>query len=121
MEIDKAYLNEIYMGDVDYACEIFDLFMECGTEEVANIKQAFKNKSWLELKRFAHKIKPTMGMVGFPKLSETLAALEKAALAEDEEAVRDLLTSFLHDFREVRPKVKEMHKLLTAGNYSVFE
>lgn len=120
MEIDKAYLNEIYMGDVAYACEVFGLFMKYGLEELDQLKRACANQSWCEVRRYAHKVKPSMGMIGFPQLSEELEALELAAQAEDEKEVKKIWTSFMKQFNAVKPKLEAAYALLRAGSATLF-
>ncbi len=73
---DKAYLQTFYDGDIEYASEMFEMFLEEGTESLKAIREAVKAQNEEKTRSEIHKIKPAFSMIGFTKLWKNLEEFE---------------------------------------------
>ncbi|MGK0364142.1 MAG: PAS domain S-box-containing protein, partial [Saprospiraceae bacterium] len=78
-ELDRDYLEIFYDGDLDYAADMFDTFLEYTITEFPNLRNAITGGETEEIRRTAHKFKPTFAMVGLTSLRDDLAKIEKLA------------------------------------------
>ena len=118
--MDKEYLMNIYMEDQEYALEMFELFLDYGLQEIDKLSKKVAEKNWADVKHYAHKVKPSLGMVGFPALHKPLERLEKAALAGDEASVVKHYQDFIKDFTAVKPQIIVTYQGLKAGDTQLF-
>jgi len=79
IELDGEYLHNFYDGDLDYAADMFDTFLEYTVAEFPNLKIAITKGEMEGIRKAAHKIKPTFAMVGLTKLRDKLAEIENLA------------------------------------------
>lgn len=119
--MDKEYLMNIYMGDREYALEMFELFLDYGLQEIEKLSEKVTEKKWPEVKHYAHKVKPSLGMVGFPALHKHLEALEKAAQIADEPNANLHYEDFIKDFTAVKPQIIVTYQGLKAGDDQLFD
>lgn len=119
--MDKEYLMNIYMGDREYALEMFELFLDYGLQEIEKLSEKVTKKQWIEVKHYAHKVKPSLGMVGFPALHKHLEALEKAAQIADESSAILHYEHFVKDFTAVKPQIIVTYQGLKAGDDQLFD
>ncbi|MEO1262041.1 MAG: response regulator [Bacteroidota bacterium] len=77
--LDVNYLDEFYQGDLEYAIDMFDTFLKYLLPEMQNLKRTIKNENWESAKALAHKIKPSLSMVGLTGLSGKMHLLENGA------------------------------------------
>lgn len=82
-ELDYEFLEQVYEDDLDYAHDIFEAFLETYKEEYNLLQKAVESSEFAEVKRVAHKMKPTFAMVGLPELSTYLEKLERLGVSED--------------------------------------
>ena len=80
-ELDGNYLQTFYEDDLDYAADMFSTFLEYTVAEFPNLKIAVTGADMEEIRKAAHKIKPTFAMVGLTKLRDDLAQIEDLAAA----------------------------------------
>jgi hypothetical protein len=60
------YLKSITPKSNAFAIQMLKLFVNDTAEAIKNIDTAIKNSNWLEVHKNAHKIKPSVLMLGFP-------------------------------------------------------
>ncbi len=77
--LDQNRLDELYGNDTAYAAEMFDLFLTNVVPELLTLPALCQQQDWPALARLAHKLKPTLGMVGLPELQEKVEQIEKSA------------------------------------------
>ena len=77
--------------------EAIPFFLELRKKNIADIMTALKGKDFEQIKRLGHNIKGSGGSYGFDELSRIGRDLEKAALAQNENATRNL-TVELEDY-----------------------
>lgn len=102
--LDKDLLNDLYGDDLDYACDMFDTFLNRSLPEIALLKPQLRAENWAELGRLAHKLKPSFGMVGLSDIEEKMDRIEDAAKNKPN---RLDLERFLTDFEIALPKAVE--------------
>jgi len=83
-DLDGDYLRTFYEDDLDYAADMFDTFLEYTVAEFPNLKVAIDTGEMEEIRKAAHKIKPTFAMVGLTQLRDKLAQVESLASANSD-------------------------------------
>ena len=81
--LDVQYLEGFYEGDVEYALEMFQMFIESFPRHWEQVKAAQKEVDYISARGLFHKIKPTLSMVGLPELTEMFSLFETLAKDED--------------------------------------
>ncbi len=107
-----AYLEELSSDNKEFIGEIIALFLQQVPLELERIKQAVRNGDMQEVQKIAHKMKPTVSMLGAEGMKlhleqiETLASLENEtteimhlhqALVEKNKVATEELQVFLRD------------------------
>lgn len=85
--LDAKSLDELYGGDRTYALEMFGTFLKSILPDFDRLGQLLHAGDFPGLARLAHKLKPTLGMVGLPDLESQLQLLETGAKAEKPDPV----------------------------------
>ncbi|MBI1224913.1 MAG: PAS domain S-box protein [Bacteroidetes bacterium] len=87
--LDRAYLQELYGDDREYALEMFDAFLEKINSEYVLLHQMSEQKDWRATAKLAHKLKPTFPMAGLTWLEADFQILEdQASKGEDETSIQ---------------------------------
>ena len=89
-QLDVAFLKEVYDSDIEYAADIFEIFLDTFDEEYGKLKALIASQQCPDIRAYAHKLKPTFSMVGLTELTEQFKALETAASNEKIEDVQEL-------------------------------
>ncbi len=79
-QLDTTFLEEVYGDDMEYAMDIFEIFIETFDEEYDLLKVAIAEGSSSDVKSIAHKMKPTFSMVGLSDITSLFQQLEKLGL-----------------------------------------
>lgn len=114
--LDRARLVELYGTDAAYASEMFNTFLTDVAPFISELPALCRERNWSALAKMAHKLKPTLGMVGLTQLEEKMGQLEKS-LSHDTKV--DLLEIYCNEIyegvNEVLPVLrKESRKLAQA-------
>lgn len=110
-EIDLEYLEEAYGDDLEYAKEMFVVFLSIVDESMDTLKQAVEKEDFDRVKQQAHKIKPTFTMIGLSSITKAMSALENAAIEKDLESVVKTYAEISHHLKIMIPKVEtQMNK-----------
>ncbi len=101
------YLNELTGGDDDIMGEMMNLFSENTPEVLARLRSLYNSKDWEEIKKVAHKFKPTLSYMGIKELEGVVPQIEKLALDSDPEgkipALLDTLDFYSNEaLKEIR-------------------
>ena len=75
---DLRSLQMYYDGDIEYAREIFNIFIVQLEESLPMLIEALKKQQSNDVRKIVHKLKPTFTMVGFPKTTTYFEVWEKA-------------------------------------------
>ncbi len=100
--LDRRRLSELYGTDTAYASEMFPMFLTDVVPDIRKLPSLCLEQNWPDLASTAHKLKPTLGMVGLSWLEEKMRHLEKSAL---QGADKKGLEVYCHDFMEEIDKV----------------
>lgn len=82
--LDQHTLRELYADDWGYAFEMFGMFLRYSLKELELMPELLEASDWEALHRLAHKVKPTLGMVGAPDLEKQFELLEMTAKSAPE-------------------------------------
>lgn len=74
--LNQAYLSTFYEGDLQYACEMFRVFLDDGMATADGIEQSLRQSDREALVRSVHKLKPALAMVGLTALAQQMEVLE---------------------------------------------
>jgi hypothetical protein len=79
------YLKSVTPKSNAFTIQMIKLFLRDTPVAVNNINEALKNQNWLEVHKNAHKIKPSIIMLGFPqRLIDSLLTIIEHAKTENE-------------------------------------
>ncbi|MBC8151820.1 MAG: PAS domain S-box protein [Bacteroidetes bacterium] len=111
--LDRDQLTTLYDGDSEYATDMFATFLEDVLPEFAIFASEVTKANWLTVGRLAHKLKPTLSMVGLTKLQSKLNRIEELAQSttagktENEAELQQLCSNFRNDLDRMIPSVRE--------------
>ena len=77
--LDRAFLDQMYGGDVSYTIQIFDIFLSQTLLELEQLRSAIRDQDRKRTFQLVHKIKPTFDMVGLTSTRSILAEIEANA------------------------------------------
>lgn len=113
--LDAQTLAALYGNDLDYAREMFDTFLNDTLPEFESLRTLQDAGNLADLARLAHKLKPTLHMVGLPDLEQLIEQLEAGAksgkpdakhletlLRQFETALPDAVVAVAFDFKKLR-------------------
>ena len=103
---DFSSLEEVCSGDKDFINQMIELFKTNIPKEIEQIKKAIQNSEFDEVKKIAHKMKPSIGYVCVDSL------LGEARLIEEwegnNETLLDMVNSFVNRENEVIKQLQEI-------------
>lgn len=92
--INMATLQDMADGNTEFIDEMINMFLEDTPDCLAKIEVALTEGDHDTIQRISHKMKPSMGFMGMPKLEATIAEMErKAEGKEDITEIKDLFQS----------------------------
>lgn len=104
-------LSKVYAisdNDVDFAKQIVVLFIEEVPLEMKNIKQGLKEKNHNKVYHAAHKIKPTLDLMGMDLAYEDVASVETWSRSEGKKKeIKEVVRSLKE---HISKTVKELKK-----------
>ena len=114
-QLDRAYLLEAYGDDLDYAEEIFSLFLEEYSKELAILRELLTTGREDEIQAQVHKMKPTFQMVGLTEVSRFFQNIENQLHSAPSPRVMSELENVLFEMPGQIELVKlECHRLKQA-------
>jgi HPt (histidine-containing phosphotransfer) domain-containing protein len=78
--IDAEYLQSLYENDYQYIAEIFKTAIDHYDEDVDAIVANYSSGNLDGLKRAIHKIKPSFGFIGMPRMQQQCKDFEDACV-----------------------------------------
>jgi len=107
----KYNLSKVYAlsdNDPEFVNEILNLFVKEVPEDLAQIKEGIKKKDHKHAYAYAHKIKPTLDLMGLNVAFEEILQVEAWAKAEGKK--KDIKETFKSVKNQVNDAVKELKK-----------
>lgn len=77
--VDFEELNRVAGGDIDFVCEMLEVFIETAKKSINTIKQAMKTENYSQIADEAHKMAPPCRHLNADNLHQLLNRLEKNA------------------------------------------
>ncbi|MBX2893855.1 MAG: response regulator [Cyclobacteriaceae bacterium] len=77
--VDLSYLKKMSGNNQDFINEIVDTFLESMPANIEEIKANARNNNWDQVAKVAHKIKPTISLMGIHSLKDKISSLEHEA------------------------------------------
>lgn len=112
-QLDRNRLTELYGDDRAAAAEMFNTFLTSIVPDLLQLPGLCRQQNWPELMRQAHKLKPTLGMVGLTRLENTMHRLEKASRhAADPDLVNVYCQEVVMALQEAIPLLEDEVQLL---------
>ena len=119
-QLDVAFLKEVYEDDMEYAADIFEIFLDTFDEEYGKLRELIASQKCPEIRACAHKLKPTFSMVGLTNVTEQFKALETAASNNKLDEIQQLYQKIDQILIEKIPIISDQRKqLLTHLDKSV--
>ena len=115
LSFDLSVLREFYGDDLEYAKEMFDLFLSESEKSLPALEKAVDRMDGTNIKAIAHRIKPSVRMVGFTTLADHLQNLEHAALAGDNAKITEAYGHFRKHQSTMLRMVKEFIQDIESG------
>ena len=95
-------------NDPEFVIQIVTLFVTEVPQDLTQIKEAIKIKDFKKVYAFAHKVKPTLDLLGLKVAFEEILEIE--ALAKSEDKVKGIKEIFKSVKSQVNEAVKELKK-----------
>ncbi|GAB2519059.1 PAS domain S-box protein [Spirosoma aerophilum] len=111
--LDRQRLSELYGTDAAYASEMFTMFLTDVVPDIRKLPELCIDQKWAELASAAHRLKPTLAMVGLSALEEKMRQLENRARQDaDKEWIETYCYEFMEEIDKVLPILEtELQKL----------
>ncbi|QMW02944.1 Hpt domain-containing protein [Spirosoma foliorum] len=115
--LDRDRLSELYGEDADYAATMFETFLDDVLPEFNEFNELMQEQRWEEGRQLAHKLRPTLGMVGLSDLETALAQLERLIITKVEpKQVRNYWRLFYNSLLSKKTLIQtEWERLLTTN------
>jgi HPt (histidine-containing phosphotransfer) domain-containing protein len=79
---DLEQLNAIAAGNEEFVIKMVNMFLEMTPELVGRIEAGLQTQDWPEVRSAAHKMKPSVDMMGVKSLYDVVRSIEGNAKAE---------------------------------------
>lgn len=113
--LDKKFLIEAYGDDLDYAEEIFELFLSEYPKEMHQLITFIRDKNMKDLTHHVHKMKPTFQMVGLTTVSRRFQEIEDRLNAVPSPEILKELSTLIDDLpRSISIVKEELERLKKA-------
>ncbi|UCS91869.1 response regulator [Echinicola marina] len=83
---DLENLKRICNGNQDFMQHMISLFIQVSNSSLDEMSLAIKGHDWEEVRRIAHRLKPSLNSMGINSIVEEVIALEEAQLSHEEVA-----------------------------------
>lgn len=115
MKIDLDYIYTISDGDREFIKEILETFVKITPESIDAINDGLEQKKWNVVARAAHKIKPSILLLGIDELSKLIREIE--GMAKNQEEIDQLAAkiSLLNQYS--LDVLADIDELLSTGRY----
>lgn len=114
--LDRKRLQELYGNDKEYAADMFKTFLSDVLPDFAHLQSLLNQQDWASLSKLAHKLKPTLGMVGLTDLESKMLHLETNVTQNpDSESLQGLLNTVQEELEDnILILKKELETLIST-------
>jgi PAS domain S-box-containing protein len=105
--INLDYLTDIMSGKKELIKETIDIFLQQASEDLPIINEAVNKTDYLTVKKFAHRMKSTITMMGISSLTPVLEEMEVLGKAENDiERIKTLNKTLNATFAQALDEIK---------------
>lgn len=97
-----SYLEEVAQGSKEFIVEMIDKFLEQTTDSLEVLGRSIEAGNYEEVRRLAHKLKPTFVIVGVQKVFELLKTMEEQSGDSDKSSIKVIFAEMLEIWTTVR-------------------
>tara|TARA_R110000868_G_scaffold274300_1_gene533526 strand:+ start:628 stop:978 length:351 start_codon:yes stop_codon:yes gene_type:complete len=115
IKVDLDYIYTISDSDRDFIKEMLTTFVKITPESIDNINKALETKNWKEMARVAHKIKPSILLLGIDEFSNLVREIEQIPKHEIDVNSISVKVSLLNQYS--LEALTDINDLLKNGNY----
>ena len=102
-----TYLEEVAMGSKEFIIEMVDRFLEQTDESLELLRQSFDSGNLEDVRRLAHKLKPTFVIVGIQRIYDSLKTIEEIAEDSDKSRIKVIFTEMFQIWNTVRTDLEQ--------------
>ncbi|GAB2568783.1 PAS domain-containing hybrid sensor histidine kinase/response regulator [Spirosoma areae] len=114
--LDQERLTELYGTDRAHVAQMFATFLSDVAPQIPTLTELCRKQDWPALARMAHKLKPTLGMVGLTELEEKLGHLEESAKKNTEKEILEIqCINITESINEILPLLTEELQKISQG------
>lgn len=107
-KLDTDYLSTSYGEDWDYALDMFVTFRDEILPNFEKLTPLLNEENWGQFYQVAHKVKPSLMMVGLTELHQQVQEIEVAAkMTPEKEVLQKKTTQMLKDLEEMLPIIDQ--------------
>jgi HPt (histidine-containing phosphotransfer) domain-containing protein len=115
MKINLDYIYTISDGDRDFIREILETFVKITPGSIDAINESLEQKQLKEVARMAHKIKPSILLLGIEELTKLIKEIEHMAKNQEELDQLTIKISLLNQYS--LDVLADIDELLSTGRY----
>jgi predicted NUDIX family NTP pyrophosphohydrolase/HPt (histidine-containing phosphotransfer) domain-containing protein len=97
-----SYLEEVAQGSKEFIVEMLDKFLEQTRDSLDVLQQSIEAENSDEVRRLAHKLKPTFVIVGVRKVFELLKTMEEKSGDSDKSGIKVIFAEMLQIWNSVK-------------------
>lgn len=97
-------LKELYGDDNEYILDMMETFLTDALPDFSGFQALINTNDWVALSKLAHRLKPSLGMVGLTDLEKTMAEIENQARKQPEAESLQLLLNHVNAQLEIGVK-----------------
>lgn len=102
-----SYLEEVAQGSAEFIVEMIDKFLEQTTESLVVLERHIEAGNSEEIRKLAHKLKPTFVIVGVQKVFELLKTMEDKSGDSDKSCIKVIFAEMLEIWTSVRADLEK--------------
>lgn len=110
-QLDVPCLEEMYGRDWDFASDMFLTFLEEIAPDFDQLNPLVQQEDWERFYQVAHKVKPSLGMVGLTTLQQKVMQAELIAKQNPEKnKLAELTENILKDLKIYLPIIQQQYR-----------
>ena len=106
--LDLTYLRDMSGNSIEFMIEMIDMFKQQTPLYMDDLEQALFERNWAKVSSFAHKIKPTLDLLGLNVAFEEILQVE--AWTKSEGKKKEIVETFKSIKVQVKEAIKEIKK-----------
>ena len=120
IKVDLDYIYTISDSDRDFIKEMLTTFVKITPESIDNINKALETKNWKEMARVAHKIKPSILLLGIDEFSNLVREIEQIPKHEIDVNSISVKVSLLNQYSlEALTDINDKRQLLVSPAHCI--